>query len=149
MKPAEVLAHDQRKCFGFAQVNLFNVNLRGTRFSTSTRTGRVTPLATSPSPRALTSLLLLWFGDPSHCSPSMVRRKLIREPPPSKAAQSLALPQVTKSSELCRYQWLAKGRPGGFFGRGPRAYATRAETALASSLLPIAFLITAMVGASD
>jgi hypothetical protein len=39
----------------------------------------------------------------------MVRRKLIREPPPSKAAQSLALPQVTKSSELCRYQCFARG----------------------------------------
>ena len=57
-----------------------------------------------PCARALTSLLLLLFGDPSHCSPSMVTRKLIGEPPPLKAAQSLALAHVTKNWHLRRYQ---------------------------------------------
>ena len=116
MKPAEVLDHDQRKCFVFTQVN---VNLRGMRFSRSTWSSRMTPCATTPSPRVLTSPLPPLCGGPLHCSRSMVTRKLTRELPPLKAPQSLALAHVTKNRELCRYQCCQRTTPGPQVRSGP------------------------------
>ena len=86
-KPAEVLDHDQRKCFAFTQVN---VNPRGMWFSSSTWSSRMTPCATTPSARVLISPLPSLCRGTSHCGLSMVTLKLTREPPPLKAAQSLA-----------------------------------------------------------
>src|SRR5208337_4295854 len=94
---------DQRKCFAFTQVN---VNPRGMRFSRSTWSSRMTPCATTPSARVLISPLPSLCGGPSHCGLSIVTLKLTREPPPLKAAQSIATEQVTKNWELCRYQCL-------------------------------------------